>query len=207
MRREGFQIAVHGLQTVEWLFTAERRAGGFNRFSTVHTHESVQVLQWLAILFLRKQQQGLQATVIVGALGREDRLVEFHRPFRPGQGLIQIAASQRQHRFQFPDTQGIPAVVFTRRQAQQFTHASEIIVTFFVQLGDQVQIILFFPLAAWQSKQGFAQVRTHAVVRQPQIFSRVDVGHARHNDAACVNAQVFIVGNVDFLIFGVKDGH
>ena len=52
MRREGFQIAVHGLQTVEWLFTAERRAGGFNRFSTVHTHESVQVLQWLAILFL-----------------------------------------------------------------------------------------------------------------------------------------------------------
>ena len=60
MRREGFQIAVHGLQTVEWLFTAERRAGGFNRFSTVHTHESVQVLQWLAILFLRKQQQGLQ---------------------------------------------------------------------------------------------------------------------------------------------------
>ena len=71
MRREGFQIAVYRLQSVEWRFAAQGRAGGFYRLGTVHAHESVQVLQWLTILFLRKKQEGLQAAVVVGALGRE----------------------------------------------------------------------------------------------------------------------------------------
>lgn len=172
MRREGFQIAINSLQAIERRFAAQGRAGCFNGFSSVHTHESVQVLQRLAIVFLGQQQQGLQAAVIIGAFGREDRLVEFHGPLGPGQRLIQIATRQGQHRFQLTDAQGIPAVVFTCRQAQQFAYAGKVIVAFFVQLGDQVQIIFFLPLAARQSQQRFAQVRAHAVIRQPQIFSR-----------------------------------
>ncbi len=149
----------------------------------------------------------MQAAVIIGALGREDRLVEFHGPLGPGQGLIQIATRQGQHRFQLTDAQGIPAVVFTGRQAQQFAYAGKVIVAFFVQLGDQVQIIFFLPLAARQSQQRFAQVRAHAVIRQPQIFSRVDVGHAWNNNAARVYAKVFVVGNINFPIFRVEDRH
>ncbi|SQC34133.1 Uncharacterised protein [Kluyvera cryocrescens] len=48
---------------------------------------------------------------------------------------------------------------------------------------------------------------THVVVSQPQIFCRIDVGHARHDDAASVDAQVLIVGDVHFFIFGVEDSH
>ena len=143
MRREGLQIAVNRLQAVEWFFTAQRRAGSFNGIRTVHTHKGVQILQWLAVVFLRKQEQRLQATVIISALGGEDGLVKLHRPLGPGQSLIQIAARQRQHRFQLADAQGVPAVIFSGRQTQQFAYAGEIIMAFFVQLGDQVQIILF----------------------------------------------------------------
>lgn len=179
MRREGFQIAINSLQAIERLFAAQRRAGCFDGICTVHTDKGIQVLQRFTVLFLSEQQQCLKTAVIVGALGREDGLVEFHGPLGPCQGLIQIATRKSQHRFQLTNTQGVPAVVFTGRQTQQFTHAGEVIVAFFVQLGDQIQIIFFFPLAARQSQQRFAQMRAHAVIRQPQIFSRVDVGHAR----------------------------
>ena len=72
-------------------------------------------------------------------LRAEDRLVELHGPFRPDQRLIQIATG-RQHRFQLANTQREPAVVFAGRQPQQFTHAGEVIMTFFIQLFDQRQI-------------------------------------------------------------------
>lgn len=71
---------------------------------------------------------------------------ELHGPPVQARAWIQIAARQGQHRFQLTDAQGVPAVVFTGRQAQEFAYAGEIIMAFFVQLGDQVQIILFSPI-------------------------------------------------------------
>ena len=50
-------------------------------------------------------------------------------------------------------------------------------------------------------------MRAHAVVRQPQVFCRIDVGHARHQNAAGVHAKVFVVSDVDFFIFRLKDSH
>ncbi len=47
----------------------------------------------------------------------------------------------------------------------------------------------------------------HAVVRQPQVFRRVYVRHPRDDDTAGVNAQVLVVGDVHFFIFGLEDGH
>ena len=55
MRREGFQIVVNRLQAVEWFFTAQRRAGSFNGIRTVHTYKGVQILQWLAVVFLKSR--------------------------------------------------------------------------------------------------------------------------------------------------------
>lgn len=46
---------------------------------------------------------------------------------------------------------------------------------------------------------------THGVVGQQQIFGRIDVGHAGHQDAAGVDAQVLVVGDVDRLFQLVED--
>ena len=55
------QIAINRLQPIKCRFAAQCRAGRFNSFGAIHPNESIQVLQRFAILFLCKQQQGLQA--------------------------------------------------------------------------------------------------------------------------------------------------
>lgn len=72
MSREREQVAVYCLQAVERRFSAQRGAGGFYGIGAVHAYKSVQILQRLALLFLAQQQQGLQAAVVISALGAKD---------------------------------------------------------------------------------------------------------------------------------------
>ena len=76
MGREGLQIAIDRLETIERRFPAQRRAGGFDRVGAVHTDEGVQVLQRLTLFFLAQQQQGLQAARGSGTFGAEDRSIK-----------------------------------------------------------------------------------------------------------------------------------
>ncbi len=50
-------------------------------------------------------------------------------------------------------------------------------------------------------------MRAHAVVRQPQVFNRIDIGHARNQNTAGVHAQVLVIRDVHFLVFGSEDRH
>ncbi len=46
---------------------------------------------------------------------------------------------------------------------------------------------------------------THGVVGQQQVFGRIDVGHAGHQDTAGVDAQVLVIGDIDRLLQLVED--
>ena len=78
---------------------------------------------------------------------------------------------------------------------------------FFIQLGDQVEILFRIPVAGRQRQQRVAQARAHIVVRQHQIFHRIDIGHAGHDNTAGVDAQMIVIRDIDFLPFLAEDRH
>ncbi len=47
----------------------------------------------------------------------------------------------------------------------------------------------------------------HTVIREPQIFSWINIGHARHDNAASVDTQMLVIGNINFFIFLFEDSH
>ena len=89
--------------------------------------------------------------------------------------------------------------------AEQLTDAGALVVPLFVQLIEQRHVLFRVPLQGRQRQDHFPQVGTHGVVGQQQILDRIDVGHARHQDAAGVDAEVLVVGDVDRLLQLVED--
>ncbi len=205
MQRELLKRQISRLQTVEARLAAGMGPGFGQGLLAIHAGKHGAVLLGITLFVQEELDAGAQGAVVVGPLGREHRLVEFHGPVDEIDRRLQLACGQRQHGLELTNPQGMQSGALGGGDAEQLAHPGAFVVPLFIQLVKQRHVLLCIPLQRRQRKNSFPQVSPHGVVGQQQILGRIDVGHAGHQDAAGIDAQVLVVGDVDRLLQLVED--
>ena len=144
------------------------------------------------------------AQVFDTGVNAQPRGVDLGKLAHPGAAFFNrlvVTDRQRQQCLELAHAQVAPERVVARSQTDQRGHQALVGQARFVECVKQITALLLVKVA--QVANRFAQGVGDAVVLPLQVFQRVNLGHAGHDDAAGIDAQVGEVGHIDVVAQGV----
>ena len=144
--------------------------------------------------------QSLDAAIHAAAIGVE--LVELADPLAAFDDRIDVADHQREQGLELAHAQLGPERVLARRQADQRRHRA---LVGELAVGEGVeQVGALVVIEVGEVQHGLAQGVADAVVLELELVDRVDLGHARHQHAAGVDAERGEFGHIHVVTFGMQ---
>ena len=133
------------------------------------------------------------------------QLIEMANPVAAFQRGFSVANGECQQRLELAHTQVGPEGIGVCRHANQQRQRTHIREPGFVQGGEQIGALIIIQIG--EIENGLAEVIGDTVVLMLQIVNGINLRHARHQDAATVDAQMREVGDVNVVIVLVNAIH